>query len=139
MKFLQKMPLYFFFSMVQKSQNDRKLKSRGPALKKEEIHEILLLSSQKLSKANPGLFHSLAFERFNTLSIFVQGGWYVSKGKRILLKVGGQTGKACFAWANGVEITWLSGIDPAISLRVQHQPLAFASNSFHCATKFLTL
>ena len=29
MKFLQKMPLFFFSTMVQKSKNDQKLKSRG--------------------------------------------------------------------------------------------------------------
>ena len=29
MKFSQKMPLYFFYTMVQKSQNDQKLKSMG--------------------------------------------------------------------------------------------------------------
>ena len=31
-KFSQKMPLYFFYTMVQKVKNDQKLKSRGPAL-----------------------------------------------------------------------------------------------------------
>ena len=32
MKFSQKVPLYFFYTMVQKSKKDQKLKSRGPAL-----------------------------------------------------------------------------------------------------------
>ena len=32
MKFSQKMPLYLFYTIVQKSQDDQKLKSRGPAL-----------------------------------------------------------------------------------------------------------
>ena len=34
MKFSQKMPLCFFYTMVQKVKNDQKLKSRGPALNK---------------------------------------------------------------------------------------------------------
>ena len=37
MKFSQKMPLYFFYTMVQKVKNDQKLKSRGPALKKNSV------------------------------------------------------------------------------------------------------
>ena len=32
MRFSQKMPLNFFYTMVQKNKNDQKLKSRGPAL-----------------------------------------------------------------------------------------------------------
>ena len=42
MQFLPKMPLYFFFTKVQKSQNDQKLKSRGPAL--NSIPNFLLCS-----------------------------------------------------------------------------------------------
>ena len=36
MKLSQKMPLYFFYTMVQKSQNDQKLKSRGGGSCEEE-------------------------------------------------------------------------------------------------------
>ena len=41
MKFLQKMPLYFFYTMMQKVENDQKLKSRGPALKERFLFELI--------------------------------------------------------------------------------------------------
>ena len=38
MEFSQKMPLYFFYTMMQKVKNDQKLKSRGPALTHKKDH-----------------------------------------------------------------------------------------------------
>ena len=81
------MPLYFFYTKVQKSQNDQKLKSRGSCLKSEEKHVIVALTVNQDSSAREKAQTS---QRTANIASFVVSPVFRSSGKSLKVLRGEQ-------------------------------------------------